>query len=79
MEQANASFGKKCIGFFKKNTVVCIAALQAVKTSFLVPPDKTYLGYFDLRTLTCLFLTLAVICALKDIRFFPSGTNLFLW
>ena len=56
--------------FFKKNTVVCIAALLAVVTSFFVPPDKEYLQYFDLRTLTCLFLTLAVICALKDIRFF---------
>ena len=49
---------------------MCIAALLAVLTSFLVPPDKAYLDYFDLRTLTCLFLTLLVICALKDIRFF---------
>jgi len=56
--------------FFKKNTVVCIAALLAIVTAFFVPPDKAYLGYFDLRTLTCLFLTLAVICALKDISFF---------
>ena len=70
VEQANTSISKKCIGFFKKNTVMCIAALLAVATSFFVPPDKTWLGYFDLRTLTCLFLTLAVICALKDIRFF---------
>lgn len=59
-----------CLAFFKKNTVVCIAALLAIVTSFFVPPDKAYLGYFDLRTLTCLFLTLAVICALKDISFF---------
>ena len=58
------------VAFFKKNTVVCIAALLAVVTAFFVPPDKEYLHYFDLRTLTCLFLTLAVICALKDIRFF---------
>ena len=58
------------VSFFKKNTVVCIAALLAIVTSFFVPPDKEYLHYFDLRTLTCLFLTLAVICALKDIRFF---------
>lgn len=49
---------------------MCIAALLAVLTSFLVPPDKAYLDYFDLRTLTCLFLTLLVICALKGIRFF---------
>ena len=49
---------------------MCIAALLAVVTSCLVPPDEAYLGYFDLRTLTCLFLTLLVICALKGIRFF---------
>ena len=61
---------RKFTAFFKKNTVMCIAAILAVVTSFFVPPDQAYLKYFDLRTLTCLFLTLLVICALKDIRFF---------
>ena len=70
MEQQKCSLINKCISFFKKNTVMCIAALLAILTAFFVHPDKTYLGYFDLRTLTCLFLTLAVICALKDISFF---------
>ncbi|MBR5515128.1 MAG: citrate transporter, partial [Clostridia bacterium] len=32
--------------------------------------DKEYLGYFDLKTLTCLFCVLAVVCALKNIKFF---------
>ena len=65
-----SSIGTKILKFVSKNAVMCIAALLAVLTSFLVPPDKAYLDYFDLRTLTCLFLTLLVICALKDIRFF---------
>lgn len=56
--------------FVKRNTVLCVAALAAVITCFFVPPSKEYLGYFDLKTLACLFLTLAVICALKDIKFF---------
>ncbi len=56
--------------FIKKNTVMLIAALAAVITCFIVPPDKAYLGYFDLKTLTCLFCVLAVVCALKNIRFF---------
>lgn len=61
----------KTVGRFAKNhTVTVVAFAAAVITSFLVPPDKTYLGYFDLRTLTCLFLTLAVVCALRDIKFF---------
>ena len=56
--------------FFLKNEVMCIAILAAVITSIFVPPDGEYLGYFDFKTLTCLFCTLAVVCALKNIYFF---------
>ena len=56
--------------FIKKNAVLCIAILAAVITSFIVPPDREYLGYFDLKTLTCLFCVLAVVCAFRNIRFF---------
>ena len=56
--------------FIKKNIVMFIALLAAVVTSFIVPPDKAYLDYFDYKTLTCLFCVLAVVCALKNIRFF---------
>ena len=56
--------------FLKKNTVLCIAVVLAAFTSVIVPPDAAWLGYFDCKTLTCLFGTLAVICALKDIHFF---------
>ena len=50
--------------------MLCIAALAAAVTCFLVPPDKEYIDYFDFKTLSCLFLTLAVICALRNIKFF---------
>jgi len=56
--------------FSKKNAVLLIAASLALITSVIVPPDAEYISYFDFRTLTCLFCTLAVICALKEIRFF---------
>lgn len=56
--------------FVKKNAVLCIAVCLAVATAFIVPPDKAYLSYFDFKTLTCLFCTLAVVCALRNIRFF---------
>ena len=56
--------------FIKKNAVLCIAILAALITSFIVPPDREYLGYFDLKTLTCLFCVLAVVCAFRNIRFF---------
>ncbi|MBQ1965611.1 MAG: citrate transporter, partial [Clostridia bacterium] len=57
-------------GFIHRNPVLCLAGMLAVGTAFFVPPDAQYLGYFDFRTLTCLFCTLAVICALQDIHFF---------
>ncbi len=56
--------------FIKKNVVMFIALLAAAVTSLIVPPDKAYLGYFDYKTLTCLFCVLATVCALKNINFF---------
>ena len=47
-----------------------IAAIAAGITAFLVPPDARYAEYFDMRTIACLFCTLAVICALRNVRFF---------
>lgn len=68
MESAKNGFS--LIGFIKKNAVMCIALLAAVITCFFIPPDKEYFGYFDYKTLTCLFCVLAVVCALKNISFF---------
>ena len=56
--------------FVKENTVLIIAILAALTTSFIIPPDKEYIGYFDFKTLACLFCVLAVVCALRNIRFF---------
>ena len=54
----------------KKNVVMFVALLAALVTMVIIPPDKEYLNYFDFKTLTCLFCVLAVVCALKNIRFF---------
>lgn len=56
--------------FISKNLVMCIALVAAIVTSVIVPVDKQYIGYFDFKTLTCLFCVLAVVCALKNINFF---------
>ena len=58
------------VRLIKKNIVMFVALLAAVITMFLVPPDAAYLEYFDVKTLTCLFCVLAVVCALKNIQFF---------
>lgn len=57
-------------GFIKENAVLVIAIIAALATSFIIPPDAKYLEYFDLKTLSCLFCVLAVVCALRNIRFF---------
>ena len=61
---------KKITAFCKNNAVMLIAFTVALVTSFIVPPDKEYIGYFDFKTLTCLFCVLAVVCALRRISFF---------
>ncbi|MBQ8343158.1 MAG: citrate transporter [Clostridia bacterium] len=60
----------RVLPFIKKNAVLLIALCAAFVTTCIVPPDKAYLDYFDWKTLTCLFCVLAVVCALKNIRFF---------
>ena len=60
----------RSVSFIKKNIVMVVALLLAIITCFFIPPSKEYLSYFDFKTLSCLFTTLAVICALKNIKFF---------
>ena len=56
--------------FLKKNAVCVIAFFLALVTSFIVPPDKEYLDYFDFKTLACLFSVSAAVSALKNLHFF---------
>ena len=69
MEKAER-FASKLFSFTKKNAVMIIAFAAAGITSIFVPVDRQYLGYFDFKTLTCLFCVLAVVCALKNMKFF---------
>jgi Na+/H+ antiporter NhaD/arsenite permease-like protein len=60
----------KIVQFIRGNIVLAIAILAAAVTTCFVPPDKQWLSYFDWKTLTCLFCTLAVVGALRNILFF---------
>lgn len=60
----------KLLSFVKNNVVMCVALLAAAVTSVIVPIDSEYLGYIDLKTISCLYSVLAVVCALKNIKFF---------
>jgi Na+/H+ antiporter NhaD/arsenite permease-like protein len=56
--------------FIRKNIILFAAVTAAAVTSFAVPPDKKYINYFDVKTLSCLFCVLAMVCALRNIDFF---------
>lgn len=58
--------------FFKKETVLCIAAVLAVISAFLVPPSKEYLDYIDFRVLALLFCLMLVVSGLQTIGVFDS-------
>ena len=66
----NKYIPKKIQSFIKTNIVMVIAMFLAIITTIFVPVDKKYVGYFDFKTLTCLFCVLSVVCALKNINFF---------
>lgn len=60
----------KLMSIVRANVVMVVALAAAVTTSIFVPVDAQYISYFDFKTLACLFCVLAVVCALKNIRFF---------
>ena len=57
------------LSFVKKNVVLSVAVVAACITCLVIPPDNAYVGYFDFGTLACLFCTLAVVCAFRNISF----------
>ena len=61
---------KKIKEFIAKETVLCVAAVCAVLTMFLVPPDREYLHYIDFRVLCLLLCLMAVVAGLKAIGTF---------
>ena len=61
----------------RANAMLVISLLAAVVTAFFVPPDRDYLGYYDLKTLACLFCVLAVVGALRDLHIFSARAHFF--
>ena len=61
---------EKIKAFLQKETVLCIAALCAVATMLLVPPDGEYLHYIDWRVLCLLLCLMAVVAGFKSLGAF---------
>lgn len=60
----------KILAFVKKEVVLSIAFIAMIVTCFFIPPDKSYLGYFEYKTLISLFCMLAVVAGLKNTNVF---------
>ena len=61
----------KVLQWCRANAMPVMAVLAAAVTAVFVPPDSAYLGYYDVKTLSCLFCILAVVCALRGAGLFP--------
>ena len=60
----------KIKAWIAKETVLCIAALCAILTMFLIPPDLEYLHYIDFRVLCLLLCLMAVVAGMKAVGVF---------
>ena len=58
--------------FARTHVVLLVSAAVAAATMLVVPPDAAYLGYFDLKTLACLFGILALVAALRNAGVFEA-------
>lgn len=61
---------KRLLHFFKKETVLCIAALLAIISMFFVHPSAAYIEYIDLRVLCLLFCLMLVVEGMQTIGIF---------
>ena len=61
----------KLLQWCRANAMPVIAVLAAAVTAVFVPPDEAYLGYYDVKTLSCLLCVLAVVGALRSVGLFP--------
>ncbi|WP_165253731.1 SLC13 family permease [Adlercreutzia sp. ZJ304] len=56
--------------FIREHWMLAAAALAALTSMLVVPPDEAYLRYFDWKTIGCLFCVLAMANALRRIGTF---------
>lgn len=61
---------QKIMTWVKDETVLAIAAVLAVFSMLLVPPDSAYPGYIDFKVLVLLFCLMIVVAGFRKIGFF---------
>lgn len=63
--------------FFRREPVFLLSALAALASCVLVPPDREYLGYIDLRTLALLYCLMLVVAGLRAAGAFDALAHAF--
>ncbi len=58
--------------FIKKESVLCIALVLAIISSFIVPMDAEYINYIDFRVLVLLFALMTVMSGLQSLGIFEK-------
>lgn len=56
---------RRLVELFRQETILCVAAVLALLSMAVVPPDGAYAGYIDLRVLALLFSLMTVTSGLK--------------
>lgn len=68
----HAENSQKLYPLFRRETVLCIAALLALLSVFFVPPSAVYISYIDWDTLALLFSLMAVMKGFQKAGLFVS-------
>ena len=63
---------KRILNLCKKDVVLTVAAILAVASCFVVPPDAKYAGYIDFDTLILLFSLMLIVGGLRSQGVFQS-------
>ena len=63
---------KKILEFIKQETVLIVACVLAVVSTFFVTPDKKYIEYIDFRTLGILFSLMALMAGFQNMGVFEE-------
>ncbi|MEF2560164.1 MAG: SLC13 family permease [Eggerthellaceae bacterium] len=61
---------ERALAWVRGEAVLCIAAICAIASMIVVPPDSGYGSYFDTRVLILLFCLMATVAGLKQAGLF---------
>ena len=63
---------RSIFNFIKKETVLCIAGVLAIASSFVVKPSAKYIEYIDFHVLAILFCLMLVVAVLQEMGIFQK-------